>query len=132
MRDSRVMLHFVTEYDPSTEGFDAGFKINLNNELIHHPNSTYLVQMDSSELHDNHILAGDVLVVDRALDPKNNDLILAYLNGEKIVRYYEKTKNSIVLYNARDNVNTPYTLQPKDVFEIFGVVINLLRRLRKD
>jgi DNA polymerase V len=124
------MLHFVSEYDPSTTGFEAGFKIDLNNELIKHPNSTYLVQMDSNELIGNHIIQGDILVVDRSPTPKNNDLILAYLNGEKLVRYYEKSKSTIRLYNATLEGSDSYTIASDDLFEIFGVVTNCIRTLK--
>jgi DNA polymerase V len=125
------MLHFVSEYDPSTEGFEASFKIDLNAELIHHPNSTYLMQVDSSELIGSHIAQGDIVVVDRALTPKSGHLIVAYLNGEKLIRYYSKTKSIITLSNSLVDSQHTYTLEPKDLFEIFGVVTNLLRCIQQ-
>ena len=123
------MLHFVSEYDPSTTGFEAGFKIDLNEELIKHPNSTYLVQMDSDELLGASIKPGDILVVDRSINPKNNDLILAYLNGEKLVRYYEKTKQNIRVYNSTILGSESYTISNEDLFEVFGIIISIVRKI---
>ena len=124
------MLHFVSEYDPSTEGFEAGFKIDLNAELIHHPNSTYLMQVDSSELVGSHIIQGDIVVVDRALTPKNGDLVVVYLNGEKIIRFYTKEKSTITLSSSLSDGKHDYIVQIKDLLEIFGVVTNVLRRIK--
>lgn len=121
------MLHFVSEYDPSTTGFEAGFKIDLNEELVKHPNSTYLVRMDSDEMIGSQIRTGDILVVDRSLPLHGGSLAVVYLNGEKLVRYYYKAKNSITIYSSHPNGTKPYTLKENDLFEIFGVVVHVIR-----
>ena len=121
------MLHFVSEYDPSTTGFEAGFKIDLNESLIHHPNSTYLMRMDSSELVGSHILQGDMLVVDRSVPPLHGSLVVVHLNGQRLVRIYEKQQNKIALYNSLLTGKHPTYLKPHDIFEVFGTVIHILR-----
>lgn len=125
-----MTLHFVSEYDPPAEGFESRFKINLTEELIPHPNSTYLVRLESSELEGSGVFSGDIMTVDRALNPNNNDLVLAYLNGERVVRFYEKTKNTITLHASRHSDSTSYIIQPTDVFELFGVVSTIIRKIK--
>jgi DNA polymerase V len=121
------MLHFVTEYDPETEGYESSFGINLNSELIKNPNSTYLVKMDSDAMQDAHILSGDLLVIDKSPIPKTEDIVLAFLNGERLIRILQISKNNIALRTTSDNV---YIISGEDLFEIFGVVTSVIRHIR--
>src|SRR5690606_11226694 len=60
--------------------------IDLNELLISRPSSTFMMRLTSSSMTRAGILAGDVLVIDRCLTPRNQDLVLAVIDGEFTVR----------------------------------------------
>lgn len=62
--------------------------INLNEELIRHPSATYMIRVEGDSMVDVFIPNNALLIVDRALTVKNNDIILASLDGEFTVKSY--------------------------------------------
>jgi len=45
------------------------------------------------------IFTGDLLIVDRSLKPKSGDIVIAELDGELLVRRYERSGNKIIYCN---------------------------------
>lgn len=50
--------------------------LDLNQLLIRHSASTYLFRVEGNEWQDSGIFAGDIAIVDRALDPRKADIVL--------------------------------------------------------
>ena len=76
------------------------------------------------------IFEGDLLVVDRSLDPKNNDIIIAEIDGEFTVkRFVRKDEHSIILQPANINYS-PIIITDDRQFLLWGVVVGVLRKLR--
>ena len=74
------------------------------------------------------IYDGDIVIVDRSIKPLNGKIVIAVIDGEMLIRRYEKTMNSLRLIPE-----TP-KLSPIDVsefmdFKIWGVVICVIRSL---
>ena len=65
-------------------------ELDLNEHLINHPASTFFVKAKGSSMIDAAILDGDLLVIDRSLDPKNNSIVLANIDGEFLVKRFVK------------------------------------------
>lgn len=51
------------------------------------------------------IIEGDVVVVDRSLFPKNNDIIIASIDGDVTLKYYQKQSGQIRLVPANSKYN---------------------------
>ena len=66
---------------PSPAADHAGERINLARELTPHPETTFYAHVEGDSMRDAGILDGDLVVVDRSLDPKNGDFIVAYIDG---------------------------------------------------
>ena len=64
---------------PATDYIDRN--INLNEFLIAHPESTFILRMSSKSMVGLGIFQNDLLVVDKSLTPKKNDIVVYYLNG---------------------------------------------------
>ena len=62
---------------PSPADDHVDEKLDLNRLLIKHPAATFYVRVEGNSMEDGHIQEGDILVVDRALHPKNGDIIVA-------------------------------------------------------
>ena len=66
--------------------------VDINSHLIRNEIATYIFRVQGNAMIDAGIFDGDVLVVDRSLEPKNNDVVLATLNNQFIVkRLYQRT-----------------------------------------
>ncbi|MBQ9285282.1 MAG: translesion error-prone DNA polymerase V autoproteolytic subunit [Bacteroidaceae bacterium] len=75
------------------EGIRAGFPspatdyeeeaIDLNRELIRHREATFYARVKGDSMIDAGIHPGDLLIVDRALEPKHGDIVVAFVGGEE-------------------------------------------------
>lgn len=117
---------------PSTT-FDYDYavaRVNLSKELIRNPSTTFIVQTRGDSMNDCGITAGDLLVVDRGVEPKNGDIVLAAINGEFTVKRLRKRDGKIELVAENTSVHYP-TLTPGefDDFSIIGVVMHCIKKL---
>ncbi|MGI8951923.1 MAG: LexA family protein [Chitinophagaceae bacterium] len=71
--------------------------IDLNEQLIRNKPATFFFRMNSDAMIDSGIQAGDILIVDRSLKAANDKIIVAAINGELLVRRFQKTMNHITL-----------------------------------
>ena len=87
------------------QGVRAGFpspaqdymtdSIDLNRELIRHPATTFYARASGDSMKDCGIDDGDLLVIDKALEPRDGDIVVAFIDGEftlKTVRFDDKDK----------------------------------------
>ena len=102
-------------------------KIDLNDHLIQHPTSTFFVKVEGQSMVGAGIYPGDVLIVDKSLEAKNKQVVLAILNGEFTVKTLVLTKNSRFLQAA--NKDFPdIDLDKYEDFEIWGVVVYVIHK----
>lgn len=67
--------------------------IDLNRELIRHPATTFYARASGDFMKDCGIDDGDLLVIDKALEPQNGDIVVVFIDGEftlKTVRFDDK------------------------------------------
>ena len=64
--------------------------LNLQEYLVQHPSATFCVRVTGDSMENAGIYSGDVMVVDRALEPQNNTIVLAVLDGEFTVKRIQK------------------------------------------
>ena len=69
----------------------------------------------------------DVMVVDRALTPKNNDIILAVINGEFTVKRIKKNEDELYLMPANENYK-PIKITEEMNFQVWGVVTFIIHK----
>lgn len=87
------------------QGVRAGFpspaqdymtdSIDLNRELIRHPATTFYARASGDSMKDCGIDDGDLLVIDKSLEPQDGDIVVAYIDGEftlKTVRFDDNEK----------------------------------------
>lgn len=73
-------------------GQGARLALDLNNLLIKRPSSTYLFRISGHRWSDQGIYDGDAAVVDRALEPRESDLVIAWrATGSTICRQRQLT-----------------------------------------
>jgi len=61
-------------------------KLDLNEHLITHPNATFYVKVSGESMLNAGIQDADTLVVDRSLDARHDDIVIAAIDGEFTVK----------------------------------------------
>jgi DNA polymerase V len=102
--------------------------IDLNEQLIRNKPATFFMRVSGNSMINAGIYDGDIVIVDRSVKPVNGKIVIAVIDGEMLIRRYEKTMNSLRLVPE-----TP-KLSPIDVSEfmnysIWGVVSCVIRTL---
>jgi DNA polymerase V len=111
---------------PADEHIDD--RIDLNEYLIHRPESTFLVRATGNSMIGAGIHPDDILVVDRSIEPKNGKIVIVAINGELTVKRLLKTKDKIQL--LPENVDfEPISILDSDDLHIWGVVTNVVHKL---
>lgn len=103
--------------------------LDLNQLLIEHPAATFFVRVEGDSMINAGINSGDLLIVDRALTPKDNDVVVAILNGELTVKRIRKIENMLYLWPENKNF-APIKITPAMDFEIWGVAVHVIHTLR--
>ncbi len=103
-------------------------KLDLNKHLIKHPEASFMVRVTGYSMIDAGIHPGDLLIVDRSLEPTNNKVIIAVVNGELTVKRIRKTRGKLLLMPENDSYE-PIQIYPETEFHIWGVVTNVIHPL---
>lgn len=102
--------------------------INVGKELINNPKTTFCVRVNGQSMIDAGIDDGDLLIVDKSLEPQNKNIILAVINGEYTVKRLYKNGEDLFLQPENKHHN-PIKITPYMDFRIWGVVTGLIKKL---
>jgi len=103
-------------------------RLDLNEYLIRHPTATFFVRVQGDSMIDAGIHDGDILIVDRSLDPADNKIIIAVLNGELTVKRVIKRGGQLWLL-PENPAYAPVEITADIQFEVWGVVTNVIHPL---
>ena len=109
-------------------GFDAAADdymergIDLNEELIRNKPATFFMRVSSDAMKEAGIYKGDVAIVDRSVKATNGKVIIAILNGDMLIRRFEKSKDNIRLLTDSNKLSPIHIDNTCEDFAIWGVV----------
>ena len=119
----RLPAGFPSPADDYLEG-----KLDLNRHLIKHPAATFFVRVTGDSMIGAGIHSGDLLVVDRSLEPADKNVVVAVLDGELTVK--RLFKQNEVLRLLPENLNyQPIEITAQQTVEIWGVVTSVIHAL---
>lgn len=104
--------------------------IDLNRELVRHPESTFYARVAGDSMQDAQVREGDILVVDKALEAAEGDMAVCVLNGEFTLKFIERRRDGIYLVPANDSY-APVRVEAGDRFEVWGVVTYVIHKVRR-
>jgi DNA polymerase V len=107
---------------PSPAGDYIENDLDLNNYLIHHPASTFIIRVSGSSMIEEGISDGDLLIVDRSIQPECGQIVIAEINGEYTVKKIGKVNNLPHLIPANKEFQ-PIPINEETQLLIWGVVI---------
>lgn len=124
----------------SDQGIQAGFPspadnyitetIDLNVELVRHPAATFYGRVNGDSMIDEGITTGDILIIDRSLEPMNGDLAVCSIDGEFTLKRIKFERNRVWLIPANEMYD-PILVTPENKFSVWGVVTHTIRNNRR-
>jgi DNA polymerase V len=101
--------------------------IDLNEFLIKHPAATFYVRVKGNSMEGAGIRNGDLLIVDRAEEPRNKSIVLGIIDGEFTVKRIKKKGSD--LYLMPDNPEfKPIKIDNNMDFQVWGVVTYVVHK----
>lgn len=116
---------------PSPADDHLNGEIDLGRYLIERPASTFLMRIVGESMTRAGILDGDIVVVDRALEPGDGAIVVAVVHGEMTLKRLRRPKRNGRAVLAPENPDFPEFVAGEAMpFEIWGVVVGVVRKLR--
>ena len=122
-------LHKVGAGFPSPATDYVEDDIDLNAYLIKNMPSTFLIRVQGKSMNTIGIHDGDLLVVDRSLNPKNFSTVIANVNEELVVKNFIKEKNKSFLTSGSQKFKDKVNLTENPEIFIWGVVTYVIHAL---
>lgn len=99
--------------------------IDLNEHLIPHPAATFLVTVSGDSMIGAGIFPGDILIVDKSLESKHRDIVIAVIDNEFTVKRLIKSVKGNFLYPE----NPAYhPIKLSEGSQIWGVVTYVIHK----
>lgn len=110
---------------------DIHEKLDLIRLLVRHRASTFFFRVDGVSMVDAGMDEGDIIIVDRSVDPYNNCKAVCYIDGEYTVKRVEIRQDCVCLMPANENVSVykPIKVTPENDFLIWGVVTWVIKKM---
>ncbi len=105
--------------------------LNLHKYLVRNPAATFFIIAKGHSMEKAGISDEDLLVVDKSLEAKSNDIVVAALNGEFTVKRYLVSNGKICLRAETElEQYSDIDITDETDFEVWGVVTHTIHRNR--
>ena len=91
---------------------------------------TFALRVKGTSMKDEGIFPGDVVVVQKQATARNGQTVIALVNGEATIKTYHRKAGTVELHPANETMQ-PILVKPTDAFQIEGIVVGVIRHLRK-
>ena len=106
--------------------------IDLNRELIRHRETTFLARVSGNSLQDAGICDGDIIVIDKSLEAKNGDFVVAFVDGEFTLKEFRIDETESCAWLIPHNKDyEPIKVTEENEFLVWGVLTYTIKQLRK-
>ena len=119
------LLGSVSAGFPSPAEEETVDLLNLTDFLVRRREATYILKVDGDSMIDALIGPGDLLIVERGRNPKNGDIVVAAVDGDWTVKYFEKNGRNVRLVPANKKYRP---IIPNESMEIGGIVRAVIRK----
>ncbi len=110
---------------PSPEEEVLSDAISMDEYLITRPEASFLLQVSGDSMTGAGIMEGDLVVIEKGREPRSGDIVVAEVDGEWTMKYFQKRGNQIVL--AAANPRYP-DIRPTTELRLGGVVTAVVRK----
>ncbi|MDA3954329.1 MAG: translesion error-prone DNA polymerase V autoproteolytic subunit [Bacteroidales bacterium] len=96
--------------------------LDLNEKLIRNPSSTFFAQISGSSMINAGINDGDIVIVDKSLQAKNDSVLVCIIDGEFTLKRFKKIDEENAFLMAENPEFDPIKINKHNTFQIWGVV----------
>ncbi|MCX6230320.1 MAG: translesion error-prone DNA polymerase V autoproteolytic subunit [Bacteroidetes bacterium] len=117
-------------------GISAGFpspamdfidlSIDLNKHLIKHPSATFYGRVKGESMKDAGIFDGDLLVIDKSIEPINGKIAVCFIDGEFTLKRIKIDKKEVWLIPANEKYK-PIKIEEENNLIIWGIVTHVIK-----
>jgi DNA polymerase V len=118
-------------------GIKAGFpspaddfielSIDLNKHLIKHKDTTFFATVKGHSMKNAGIYDGDLLIIDKSLEPQNDKIAICQIDGEFTVKRI-KIEQNVVWLIAENEDFEPIKVTPDNELIIWGMVTASIKK----
>jgi repressor LexA len=127
-RETRV-LGAVEAGFPSPAEEELGDTMDLDEFLIKNKEATYILKVTGDSMNGAGILPGDMVLVERGLEPHDGDIVIAQIDHSWTMKYFRKRGRKVYLEAANKRYKPFY---PKEELKVAAVVIGVIRKYRDE
>ena len=144
MKEKKILTFFTPKKENgigqwlAEEGISAGFpspaddfketRISLDRELVKNKEATFYARVSGDSMIGAGLDDGDLLVIDRSLNPENGKIAICLLDGDFTVKRIKKEKNKFYLI-AENKKYKPIELKEENELIIWGVVEYVIKKV---
>lgn len=99
--------------------------LSLDEYLVDNPDASFMLKVSGDSMIDAGIHEGDIVIVEKGHRAKNGDIVLACVDNEWTLKYYQKRGKEIELVPANDKYPV---IRPKQELTLGGVVKSMIRK----
>ena len=103
--------------------------IDLNKELVRHPAATFYGRVVGDSMIDAGVEEGDILVIDKSLEPREGDMAVCFVDGEFTLKHLHFREGGLTLRPANKNYPEIEVCEGVD-FAMWGVVTYVIKKVR--
>jgi DNA polymerase V len=144
LKEKKILNFFIPKTDNgigqwlAEEGISAGFpspaddfkenRISLDRELVKNREATFYARVDGYSMIGAGLEDGDLLVIDRSLNPENGKIAVCLVDGEFTVKRIKKEKNKLYLMPENKKYK-PIELKEENELIIWGIVEYVIKKI---
>ena len=144
MKEKKILNFFVPKADNgigqwlAEEGISAGFpspaddfkeiRISLDKELVKNKEATFYARVDGDSMVGAGLEDGDLLVIDRSLNPENGKIAVCLIDGEFTVKRIKKEKNKLYLMPENKKYKK-IEIKEENELVIWGIVEYVIKKV---
>jgi DNA polymerase V len=123
----RLICHRISAGFPSPAADYAEDGLDLNEYLVRNKPASFMFTVKGDSMINAGIVEGDKVIVDRSLNAKHKDIVVAVVNGEYTIKRLYRNTSKVELHP--DNpAYPPILFKEGSELEIWGVVVGVARR----
>lgn len=118
--------------DPSLADDYADEYFDFNFDLFDDPLSIFYGRVEGDTMIEAGINDGDIAVIDKAVEPKDGDLVVAFVNNEFVIKFLDLSHlpDRYILLHPANRRYSAIRVNDVENFEVWGVVIWTIKKWR--
>jgi len=123
-------LHKVGAGFPSPATDYIEDDLDLNTHLITNAPATFIIRVQGKSMREVGVYDGDLLIVDKSINPKSFSIVIANVNEELVVKTLIQEKEISYLTSGSENIIDKINLSENPEVIIWGVVTYVIHKLQ--